>query len=73
MEIFSLYPKDGQSLFIDLKRFQPSEKKAAGLFADGPIEILFCRVNNNKVVLSVKAPSEFDIFLSDPVYGGRTG
>jgi len=47
MEIFSLYPKKGQSLFIDLKRSQNSEKKAAGLFTDGPIEILFCRVNGN--------------------------
>ena len=65
MEIFSLRPQHGQSLFIDLKGLHNSCKKASELFADGPVEILFCRANDEKIVLSIKAPSELDIFLYD--------
>lgn len=67
MEIFSLRPRDGQSLLIDLKRVR-KEKKALDLFADGPIEILFCRLSDGAITLSIKAAQEFDIFLSGPHY-----
>ncbi len=67
MEIFSLHPRPGQSLFIDLKRLKNTDKKAVDLFSDGPLEILFCRASNDKIVLSVKAPSELDIFLCDAI------
>ncbi len=66
MEIFSLYPRPGQSLFIDLKCLN-ADKKALDLFSGGSLEILFCRASNDRIVLSVKAPSELDIFLCDAI------
>ncbi len=69
MEVFSLRPQQGQSLLIDLKGPPNSHKKASELFADGPVEILFCRANDEKIVLSIKAPSELDIFLHGTSYG----
>lgn len=66
MEIFSLHPRPGQSLFIDLKCLN-TDKKTLDLFSGGPLEILFCRVSNDRIVLSVKAPSELDIFLCDAI------
>ena len=69
MEFFLLRPQHGQSLFMDLKGPHNSDKKASELFADGPVEILFCRANDEKIVLSIKAPSELDIFLYDASHG----
>ncbi|MBL4851702.1 MAG: hypothetical protein JKY90_05405 [Gammaproteobacteria bacterium] len=66
MEIFSLYPRPGQSLFIDLKQ-KNTEKKASDLFSGGPVEVLFCRASDGKIALSIKVPSELDIFLCDAI------
>ena len=62
MEIFSLQAKSGQTLMVDGNNFNES---ISSFFEDGPIEILFCRISEEKIVLSIKAPSSLNIFLSD--------
>lgn len=62
MEIFSLRPKSGQTLMIESNRF---DEPNSSVFKDGPIEILFCRLSHESIVLSIKAPSSLNIFLSD--------
>lgn len=62
MEIFSLRPRCGQTLVIDSQRF---DGKMDRIFQDGPIEILFCRLAGEQIALSIKAPNNLNIFLSD--------
>ncbi len=62
MEIFSLQAKSGQTLMIDGNCLS---ELTGSFFQDGPIEILFCRISEEKIVLSIKAPSSLNIFLSD--------
>ena len=65
MEIFSLRPENGQSLIIDRDCQHKLRKRGNDMFRDGPIEILFCRVEDGRIVLSIKAPAGLNISLYD--------